>query len=102
VRVAGWRAAGSGSQLDHLLTDPAMAEFLAAVPAAARMLRPLCRTLGIAPPVLGFPPPKPPKPARPKRVAQSAIAQVYAAMGALPAPEPAPYHYYSITNVLVR
>jgi hypothetical protein len=105
VRVAGWRAAGSGSQLEHLLTDPAMAEFLAAVPSAARMLRPLCRTLGISPPVLGFPPPPPPRPAkpvRPKRAAPSAIARIHAALGALPAPEPAPDSYYSITNVLVR
>jgi hypothetical protein len=102
VRMLGYHVAGSGSQLDHLLADPAMAEFVAAVPAAARMLRPLCRTLGISPPVLGFPPPKPPKPARPKRVAQSAIAQVYAAMGALPAPEPRPDYTIIATRTLVR
>jgi hypothetical protein len=107
VRVAGYHAAGSGSQLEHLLTDPAMAEFLAAVPAAARMLRPLCRTLGISPPVLGFPPPPLPRPAKPprqKHAAQSAISQVYAALRALPAPEPdpAPPDYHFATKALVR
>jgi hypothetical protein len=93
VRIVGYRAAGFGSQLDHLLTDPAMAEFVAAVPSAARILRPLCQALGISPPALGFPPPPPPrpaKPARPKRAAQSAISQVYAALAAQPAPAPAP------------
>jgi hypothetical protein len=92
VRIVGYRAAGFGSQLDHLLTDPAMAEFVACVPAAARILRPLCRALGISPPALGFPPPPPPrqvKPARPKRAAQSAISQVYAALAAQPTPAPA-------------
>jgi hypothetical protein len=102
VRVAGYHAAGSGSQLEHLLTDPAMAEFLAAVPSAARMLRPLCRTLGISPPVLGFPPPRPAKPPRQKRAAPSAIAQVYAALRAMPALEPAPMECHFITNALVR
>jgi hypothetical protein len=105
VRMVGYHAAGRGSQLEHLLTDPAMAEFLAAVPSAARMLRPLCRTLGIAPPVLGFPrppDPRPAKPARQKRAAPSAIAQVYAALAALPAPEPASTDYHFITNALVR
>jgi hypothetical protein len=111
VRVAGYHAAGSGSQLEHLLTDPAMAEFLAAVPSAARMLRPLCRTLGISPPVLGFKPPKPPPVKRVGRksaahsatfAAPSAIAQVYAALRALPAPEPAPDPYHFVTSVLVR
>jgi hypothetical protein len=105
VRVAGYHAAGSGSQLEHLLTDPVMAEFLAAVPSAARMLRPLCRTLGISPPVLGFPPPPPPRPAKParqKREAPSAIARVYAALGALPASEPAPNDPYFVTNPSAR
>jgi hypothetical protein len=92
VRIVGYQAAGFGSQLDHLLADPAMAEFVACVPSAARMLRPLCRALGISPPALGFPPPPPPrqvKPARPKRAAQSAISQVYAALALQPAPAPA-------------
>jgi hypothetical protein len=89
IRVVGYQAAGYASQLEHLLTDPAMAEFVASVPGAARMLRPLCRVLGISPPVLGFPPPPPPrpaKPARPKPAAQSAISQVYAALALQPAP----------------
>jgi hypothetical protein len=99
VRVAGWRAAGSGSQLEHLLTDPVMAEFLAAVPSAARMLRPLCRTLGISPPVLGFPPPKPPRAPRAARPAAFATAP---APWDGPLPESPPDPYYNVTNVLVR
>jgi hypothetical protein len=105
VRMLGYHVAGSGSQLDHLLTDPAMAEFVAAVPSAARMLRPLCHILGISPPALGFPPPPNPRPAKPprqKRVAQSAIAQVYAALNALPAPEPRPDYTIIATRTLVR
>ncbi len=99
VRMLGYHVAGSGGQLEHLLTDPAMAEFLAAVPAAARMLRPLCRTLGIAPPVLGFPPPKPP---RTPRAAHPAAFATAPAPWDGPLPEPPPDPYYSITNVLVR
>ena len=51
--VPGWlveavREAGSfGSQLDHLLSQAECVEFLAAVPQAGRILRPLCRMLGV-------------------------------------------------------
>ena len=51
--VPGWllvavRDAGAfGSQLEHLLTQAECAEFLAAVPQARRILRPLCRMLGV-------------------------------------------------------
>jgi hypothetical protein len=95
VQVVGYHAAGFGSQLNHLLTDPAMAELVATVPSVGRMLRPLCRVLGISPPVLGFPPPPPPrqvKPARQPRGAPSAISLIYAAlaMEPVPAPEPVP------------
>jgi hypothetical protein len=104
VRVAGYHAAGSGSQLEHLLTDPAMAEFLAAVPSAARMLRPLCRTLGISPPVLGFPPPKPPRAPRVGResAAHPATFPSAPAPWDAPRPEPPPDPYRGVTNALVR
>jgi hypothetical protein len=38
-----------GSQLQHLLTNPEMAAFLADAPQAGRLLLPLCRTLGVKP-----------------------------------------------------
>ena len=46
--------AAFGSQLQHLLSEPEWAEFLAAVPQAGRILRPLCRMLlvDVVPPVL--------------------------------------------------
>jgi hypothetical protein len=93
VRVVGYQAAGYASQLEHLLADPAMAELVANVPAVGRMLRPLCRALGISPPVLGFPPPPPPrqvKPVRQPRGTPSAISQIYAALAMEPAPASTP------------
>ena len=42
-------AACYGGQLQHLLSDPAVAALLAATPHAGRVLRPLCRMLGVAP-----------------------------------------------------
>jgi hypothetical protein len=47
VRIAGWEAAGRGSQLQYLLRDPEMAALIAAAPQLVRLLRPLCRMLGI-------------------------------------------------------
>jgi hypothetical protein len=94
IRVVGYQAAGFGSQLEHLLADPAIAEIVANVPSFGRMLRPLCRVLGIAPPVLGFPPPLPPRPAKPARQPRekpSAITQIYQALAMTPAPAPAPW-----------
>ena len=44
------QAASAASQLQHLLADPAMAELIAAAPQAGRLLRPLCRMLGVRPP----------------------------------------------------
>ena len=42
------REAGAfGSQLEHLLSQAECVEFLAAVPQAGRILRPLCRMLGV-------------------------------------------------------
>ncbi|MBC7634151.1 MAG: hypothetical protein H7251_00975, partial [Acetobacteraceae bacterium] len=51
VRELGWEAAGCASQLQALLDDPAMRAALAALPAAGRILRPLCRMLGVPGPI---------------------------------------------------
>ncbi len=82
-----------GSQLRHLLTDPDMAALVAASPGARRMLRPLCRMLGIPPgpttvppypkrppppsdaPAAGATPPtEPPQPAPPPGLAPTGLA----------------------------
>ena len=47
VRVAGFEAAGFGSQLRAVLAEPEMVALLASVPQAARLLRPLCRMLAV-------------------------------------------------------
>ena len=47
VKAGGHQAAGFGSQLQHLLAAPEMAELLAAAPQAVRLLRPLCRALAV-------------------------------------------------------
>ena len=49
VRALGWEAAGFGSQLQALLAEPELQALLIAVPAAGRILRPLCRMLGVEP-----------------------------------------------------
>ena len=51
VRELGWEAAGCASQLQALLDDPAMQAVVAAFPGAGRILRPLCRMLGVPGPV---------------------------------------------------
>ncbi|MCC6719563.1 MAG: hypothetical protein IT555_16905 [Acetobacteraceae bacterium] len=53
---------GHASQLAHLLARPDAEAFLAAVPRAGRILRPLCRMLGIAVPAPIALPPRPRKP----------------------------------------
>ena len=63
------QAAAAASQLQYLLADPAMADLLAAAPQAGRLLRPLCRMLGVRPPPLLRPPPPvrpPPSGRRPR------------------------------------
>ena len=62
VAELGYRAAGHAGQLQHLLNDSRMVDFIAAVPQAGRLLRPLCAMLGITaspvvPAVLKLPPP---------------------------------------------
>ena len=67
------------SQLQYLLLDPEMAALIEAAPQAARILRPLCRMLGVRPtPNLLRPRPAPP--AAPSRPAASGRA--------LPPPSP--------------
>jgi hypothetical protein len=64
-------AAPYGEVLRHLLDDPEMAALLEAAPRMGRLLRPLCRMLGAAPPGGTLPPPlgqrSPRKPRRPRR-----------------------------------
>ena len=64
VKRLGYHAAGFGSQLQHLLHRPGMAETLAASHGALRTLRPICRILGVDLPVLLRLPSPPPRPAR--------------------------------------
>ena len=52
-------AAASGEQLRYLLAEPEMAALVAAAPQMRRLLRPLCRMLGVRLPPLA-PPPVPP------------------------------------------
>ncbi len=52
-------AASAASQLQHLLAEPEMAALLAAAPQAGRILRPLCRMLGVRPPAVVALPPRP-------------------------------------------
>ncbi len=47
VRALGWEVAGYGSQLEALLAEPGMQALLEQVPAASRILRPVCRMLGL-------------------------------------------------------
>ena len=49
LRTLGHDAVAAGLQLQHLLTDAECVAFLAAVPQAGRILRPLLRMLGVAP-----------------------------------------------------
>ena len=67
VARVGYTAAAFGSQLQHALTDPEWADFLAAAPQANRLFRPLCRMLGIAPPIPLRRTPRPIRPAPPPR-----------------------------------
>ncbi len=55
-------AAGGASQLQHLLADAEMVALIAAAPQAGRILRPLCRMLGLRPPAVLALPPRPPRP----------------------------------------
>jgi hypothetical protein len=52
IKKAGWRAAGFGSQLRAVLETPEMVALLTASPQAGRVLRPICRMLGVEASVL--------------------------------------------------
>ena len=47
LRELGWEIAVYRSQLEDLLAEPDMRAALAAMPGAWRVLRPLCRMLGV-------------------------------------------------------
>lgn len=66
VRELGYMAAGYGGQLEFLLNDPETAALLAAAPSAGRILRPLCRMLGVTLPDFLQLPPRPPRPRPPR------------------------------------
>lgn len=75
-----------GSQLEHLLRQPEMAALLESAPQAGRLLRPLCRMLGVRPePPLALPR-RPPRPARPRRAVPKAkpLADPHASLPPLP------------------
>ena len=64
VARVGYTAAGYASQLSHLIATPEFTTFIRQAPQAGRILRPLCRMLGITPePPLALPP-CPPRPRR--------------------------------------
>ena len=48
VRELGWEAAGYMSQLEALLSEATTQAALAELPAAGRILRPICRMLGVS------------------------------------------------------
>jgi len=62
------QASGYGSQLQHLLAEPEMAALIEAAPQMRRLLRPLCRMLGVRPPPAPRPPPPAPAAVRPPAV----------------------------------
>jgi len=81
LRLVPETAAGA-SQLQHLLAGPEMAALVAAAPHTGRVLRPLCRMLGVRPPAfLALPPP-----VRPVPPARAATARVAAPAGPSPSP----------------
>ena len=61
VRAAGYQVAGYGCQLRHVLEQPEMVDLMKASPQAARLLKPVCRMLGIETQLLrpGVPVPEP-------------------------------------------
>jgi hypothetical protein len=84
IRALGYEAAAYACQLEYLLSEPGVAEFLAAYPAAGRILRPLGRMLGLNSPALRPTTPKP----RAKR--RGAPAEPPSAEPLPAAPPPAP------------
>jgi HAMP domain-containing protein len=105
IEAVGYHAAGYASQLQHLLADPAMAEVLATVPAAGRIVRPLLRMLGLpadlVPRPPGAAPARPPPRPKPARRIDRAPSALFPPPVAIPVDAP-PEPYQFITNVLVR
>ncbi len=93
IRLLPHQAAAYGSQLQALLADPQTAALLAAAPEAGRILRPLCRLLGVHPEGALALPSMAGKPAPKQRVVKppppTALSLIYAAMMAAQ-PEPVP------------
>ena len=56
LRELGWEVAVYGSQLENLLAEPDMQALVTARPGLGRLLRPLCRMLGVDVPGLALPP----------------------------------------------
>ena len=73
------------SQLNYLLREPGTAALIAASPQAARLLRPLCRILGLDPAIL---PPRPPRPRREPSEPAGPVAPAAPAPQAVQPPEP--------------
>jgi hypothetical protein len=82
IRALPQEAAAYAAQLDALLAEPGVADLLAASPAAARILRPLGRMLGLS--VLA------PKRSRPKRSTPAASPRVAPHRAPLPPLHPDP------------
>ena len=68
VAAVGYQAAGHASQLSALMAQPEFNDFIAAVPQSGRLLRPLCRMLGITPAPPGLARPTKPRPPRQRTV----------------------------------
>jgi hypothetical protein len=118
VRELGWEAAGFGSQLEHMLREPGVAEMLAASPAACRILRPLCRMLAVHDDALPAAPRRarasttkpsaPAAPPRPRQRVRRDSAAPPAPVAAMPAPwdgplpEAPPDPYYRVMSAFVR
>ncbi len=79
----------AGSRLQHLLAAPDMAELVGSDPHFARMLRPLCRMLGVRPPPLLAPPPRP-APSPPRRPVRRPAPRPQAPAPSAAAPPDAP------------
>ena len=88
-------SASAASQLQHLLADAEMASLIAAAPQTGRILRPLCRMLGLRPPAaLRLPPPAgrlvAPRCAAGRRPPRSATVPIASPRSRRPAPAPVP------------
>jgi hypothetical protein len=86
LRELTWEAAAYRGYLEQLLAEPAMAEILAAAPAAGRILRPLCRLLGLPDSLVPKPPGTERKRVRRRRRQRRAVVARNNATPAAPEP----------------